>query len=1782
MIGTLWVVNKFIGGKKVENSAINTALKVALLVGIIGLTVALASFVGSQTNWKSIGMFFLGFIGLIAMTCGTLWILSKTGVIKASLKSVYQFGLLLAMSAAVMLMGSLFMDIINVENLIKFALVLAGFVMGISLAYRIAAGGRGSAMKHAQRFAKLIILSAGILLFGGLFFTWFPEIIPGVVKFALVLGGFIIAMGFAYKLAGKSRASTWAGMLMLTIMLGVSAWILFTAAHIMEDNPATFKNVILFEVALLGLVGGMILLARWAGKSIMDIILGTIAIACIELLIYGGILLVEKLTEITLLIEEGGGFGKLWGTIGTMMAVIVGMGVIAAIASFLIEFIIPGIIALAFVELAIWGAAKVLQDIAEVSLMIKLAGGQGEIWKTIGTMIGMILLVGGIATAIGALVTGTYGIGAVVIAAGLAVIAGIAGTILLLAHSLKQIALAMKEMDNIKNIDSKKILNNLKVVVQIANALRPISKNAFSLILASKAIKQIAIVISEVSNVVHDYAELKIPIYEGKKLVGYRQMKDEDFQSAARNVKKIISVLGRAVIETYESNPEIFETDFWGRSKFSKVTKSLSTLAPMISKIAESVKDYASMKIGVDFKMKNGFLVPTNYRYLGDEDYKAAARNVSTIISVLGKAVIDAYELHPEYFETSGGFLGLGGSSKFAKVTKALSKLGPMISSIAEGVKDYADMKIGINYKPNEMGIAMPTNYRNLTDKDFENARTNITTIINTMVEALYDVSQGEYKDFFEDGWFSDSPISKVVKTVSKLGPMITSIAEGVKDFADMKIGLDYKPNSMGILMPTRYRNLEKTDFDNAANYIKTVIEVMVKALYDVSQGEYQEFFEDGWFSDSPINKVLKSVSKLGTLISEIGGGVMKMANFKIETEWDPKTGKATKWESLGKKHFDLASENISNIITNLGKSIIKAYDENKKYFDDGEDSKFAEASKAIGTMGQMISSIAQGIQDYANLKFPVYGPDGKIQTYETLDSPKIAAAKQNITELVTVLGSSIIAQVDEHPDWFDDGTDSKFATAMTAVATMGTMLGSIGEGIQAYADLRFPTKFENGVPVEFKDILSTDLTNAGNNIASIISVLGKTIMNIYDGKDYEGNEIIDKAIAHDMFELPGIWDQYVGGKTSNTFVNVVSSVQTLGNMISVIAEAIQYYAAMTVPNYVNGKEAGVRVLTDTDFKQAAVNIATIVCVIGRSLMNLYYGKDYDGNALPGITPDMAKQLFEPAKVTVKAGGLMGLIGMTQEITGDSPFERVLKSVGMMGSFIALIAQSIGAFAAGQIPSGFDANGNPTGYTIMKKADYERASRNIATTLITLGKTIIEASKDPVFSEANTEKLLKISELYVSISSIFTQLNQVSDLINTKLAEQATEVISQQFIESNIANVNGLMSIYEGIYKILSNNTKLSVEEYLENAKNVIDKLKTLTTSETTYIIYLIGQLKTIIEQSSDFDSSKLYTKLLGSDGQNGIIGVYKKVVQELQTINATKEGRERHGLSGLWDSIIGAEEKTTDDIDLFTNSIKKIIDLAKLAADAGSNGYTNISSGITEIDTAVDQIDHNDVFAQHVGVLNAYVETINKIKLNKLTQLTKFTDSMNKLATNMGNLDNLTTAIAEKLTGALTHLSDKLTEAKTTIKDADTLQKKRHEAINESVKNITSLMQQSLRVEIIQVQDDTGDTGERKQTGQNYTPSGQQTNTSNTPPAQTAPELTDISDTPTNASTQQVTTDQGKKANVTTQQPTPIASQKQKTTQVIPSMFRGSDAALGGIAKKVNDIYEWTQRHNT
>ena len=149
-----------------------------------------------------------------------------------------------------------------------------------------------------------------------------------------------------------------------------------------------------------------------------------------------------------------------------------------------------------------------------------------------------------------------------------------------------------------------------------------------------------------------------------------------------------------------------------------------------------------------------------------------------------------------------------------------------------------------------------------------------------------------------------------------------------------------------------------------------------------------------------------------------------------------------------------------------------------------------------------------------------------------------------------------------------------------------------------------------------------------------------------------------------------------------------------------------------------------------------------------------------------------------------------------------------------------------------------------------------------------------------------------------------------------------------------------------------------------------------------------------------------------------------------------------------------------------FYSSIDTLTRAYKLIPDDLSN-YDNVIKAIEGVNFKIAEIQNLEAFEREQQSLEKYIVTLNNLDLTKVEALSNLMSIMNELATKLGALDNFTAVLNDKISVTLSNLANQIKASGDIINKADNLQKQRHEAIKASIKEIQSIMDQKLIVEV-------------------------------------------------------------------------------------------------------------------
>lgn len=1303
--------------KVYEEEDISKAIKnITHLIVVSSIILILGSIIISFINPISLilftvtlGLFIFGILSVFALSHK---IFKDGGGMDGMKDAVF----LVVGSAFIMFIGAAVMPLLNIKNLFLFTLTLGVFlfvILGIFKIVELNSKGDTIALKKGEKGhtgpsgmkdALFLIVGSAFMLFLGA--AVMPMLDYGnLVLFVVTLAAFIWAVLTPYLVLKPVIADVANTAKMVTLLVLVSGLMLLGGGMLIMKNPWLIATIPLFGIYLAGLIWGIMFVFKKFKASDIAITLqkaqsiSLIVAVCGAMLLMGGGLIAAFPALIWSIPLWG---VLLWGFVWSMT------GIIKILANIKNKDLVQAGLAI----LAISGASVAMAGTFMIlGLVLKQINGWGGLLQfsllvlmMCGSMIAMAYSIKIVVSALGDPLTYTLALSAV------AVILAFGGAIALISLAMLNIADAIDRMSKIETFDPEPLISGIDSILLILKKMNPLLFASPFLLIISNVMLNLTDVMSKMAEAVKEYADLKIKVYQGTRVVGYRHLEKRDFKEASNNISLLVTTLTEGVMQAYNAHPlwygtgALFGPAFaalaftpWTaplalaaalvsnmvKSPLEQVIKQSKMLAGLINKIADAVKDYADLKIGIYEGTK---LV--GYRRLTKSDFKSAATNISLIVSVLTEGIMKVYVDHPVWYAGSS-FLS---NSPLENVIKTNKKLSKLISEVAAAIKDYADLKIPTKW--NDQGQAV--GFRNLKANDFKNAGKNVSKVLVTMMNGIMDVYE-EHKDWYAgSSWISNSPAENVIKTNEKLSKLISKVAESIKDYADLKIPTKWDKDGRTI----GFRTLKNGDFNNAGRNISNVLVTITNGIMNVYD-EHPDWYDDGGlFSSSPMEKVIKTDEKLSKLISNVAASIKDYAQLMIPDKWD-KEGKAIHYREMKPEEFVQAGKNIGDVIITTAMGIMGYGPDGtpndfqpliQKYMIDGDEDDFNKIVDNAVKIGSLVSGLADGISKYAQMLVPdKWDKEGKPIHYVQMSSDMMSDAATGVASVIMCVANALTGLWEDpqmreifgwDPDEEEFKSDAPLKHVIDACVNIGSVVSGIAEGIQQFADLKIPKKWDkNGKPIDFEKLDSSIFVSAATNVSIIMMTLANTFQSIY----YDHPELWAIRMKTEGGIL-GFGGDEVPAEQMSPFERVVDASVKMATVIGTIAEALQLFADKKVI----GKNDEIIAITDTTIKLAQQSITQVLITIAWTFKKLA-GPDYT-------------QLF----------GNKNLI------------ENIVEPVGAMTEVVSNLAIAIQNMAMLRIPTKWDKDGKPIAFSAMKDKDFEAAGNNIKRIISAVGEAFLD------------------------------------------------------------------------------------------------------------------------------------------------------------------------------------------------------------------------------------------------------------------------------------------------------------------------------------------------------------------------------------------------------------------------------------------------------------------------
>ena len=838
---SLKVINKFVIGnfdtKRAEEykTATDTITDFGKTVALLGATLIAGSLLMTIVDTKNIAKF---------IAVETLFVGSMLGIyavigseIKTSMQGAEDFGKLIALSASALIIGGLISMIPGfAQSAILFSLTLAAFVAGIMTIWRFASKNVSLSLTSAEDFGKLIAISAATILVGGLLFmVGGVKLIENVVLFSVVLGAFVWGIMKIWSISTADTILAIEGAMQFAALIAISAATLILGGMVfMMGGDKLVKNILLFSVTLGAFVWGM------------SKVIGMLSTQTLN---YKNI----ALSEIAMV----GLIGILW---------------LSAKAFDAIGYV--------------WKNYSMLGIIATLGLMTF-------------ALSGVAVMVAGIMS----FMTGSGGLGALLIAGGEAAMMGLVSIIWMTAKAMSAVAIAGKDMDeNLKNVNWSNLIKNVYGFGGVATALTTLTPSLWAAFWAAQSLNVLSMAVSSAAMSMKNMVDLKIPIYDGTTQTGWLTLANEDFKKATTNTELIITSLARGVISGIDGHPEYF-----GRSWMSMLTgdndapaitaaRAVCIVANAIAPLAQGLVAMSELKIptyNADGSIKGYIGIGTDSTI-----FQKVSFNIENIVTAAARGLVNGISNHPDLFNE-----GLFTNSPAENAAKTVMLVANAIKPIADGVMAMENLKI-----PMFDARGNIISYTGLSTNSFNIVANNIEKIVTAAARGLVNgVKNNTW--LFGEGIFTDSPAMNAAKSVNIVAGAINAIAKTIGMYAKGIFPI-YEMDANGHWNPIKstLKPVTNADMDNAGKKIKQVLTCVASALVSVVNDDKTGMFKSGMLSDSPAMNAAESINKTTLSITNIINTIAKLSKMGSKTLTNDIAGMKYKTKIMVKSIVDVIS----------------------------------------------------------------------------------------------------------------------------------------------------------------------------------------------------------------------------------------------------------------------------------------------------------------------------------------------------------------------------------------------------------------------------------------------------------------------------------------------------------------------------------------------------------------------------------------------------------------------------------------------------------------------------------------------------------------------------------------------------------------------------------------------------------------------------------------------------------------------------------------------------------
>lgn len=794
----------------------------------------------------------------------------------------------------------------------------------------------------------------------------------------------------------------------------------------------------------------------------------------------------------------------------------------------------------------------------------------GKVYGTVLAMNGLVVIVGLIATTIGALMVATEGIGALALGAGLISMLAISGTMVVVAKAMESVAKTVARINKVKLPNAgtfgKKMINFTALVTEMSLA-SSFSGNISTLALLPSIFGTIsnlaqAIQIESIINLVNKLNKLQGSM---KNVPDKSKFKDtiKKLKNMTELINELSSVSGGGIKNPVDALKSIGNT-------FSNIVKGLevNSITDNISKVANLIATLSQLNMPEDLSA-----------------LKTKLKNIANIQKTLNSAFADIQ------FGDSGGISnpfihGLNALSSFFDGFETGNNI-KIFNKVTKFVKDIEDLEL-----PDDVSslvsqvrkIGLIHQQLNQAFSTFSLGNVSVSYPILNAINAL--------------GTFFDSlATSNLISTVKKLTQFIKDINE-VEVPSDTS-AIDEKISNLTNVMNS-LKKLGNDSWLDSINFISKGLEALTSKLDGASlDAKFKSFTKliDFVKKISDLKLDDAGLEAIETKLENLKKTLQTVSKFKVDTPPDIKDDVLKGYENFKKLTDKIKgiTDSLNNIPDGLDisskiesvKNALSKISELSTLDIFGKDTPFnkdvTSNIKSVTEFTSKLSSIASSLNEINSIE-DLSGIPAKIE--------QLRQALQSITQ-AGENGGSLMSMFDAFKGKSDYGKLAEEASNMiNSLKTIADALSQIpdlinieGSGIETrvakiQSVLKSLTDSDTGSFIQDIGKLAK-VSEAVGQVTSVVNsfkTMAETLMTIPDLINVEGSGI-ETRVAKIKSVLQSLASSDDSGLTTSLqniqklSSNIMSAVQAVNNIL-IIANAINQFPEVNADNFNNSINA--------------------------------------------------------------------------------------------------------------------------------------------------------------------------------------------------------------------------------------------------------------------------------------------------------------------------------------------------------------------------------------------------------------------------------------------------------------------------------------------------------------------------------------------------------------------------------------------------------------------------------